>query len=111
MSGGECRPSSCQGQGRRSVCPSHTPSLRKHRENLSYNITSNHGNILMPPYSAVNNAKQTPRKTDILYIFTRMSCTSWNFSHLAVFDHLYTQPRFSVVYRRRYNSILINTAI
>ena len=30
MSEGGCRPSSCQGQGRRSVCPGHTPSLRKH---------------------------------------------------------------------------------
>lgn len=35
MSGGGCRLFSCQGRGRRSVCPSHTPSLRTEKEGIS----------------------------------------------------------------------------
>lgn len=34
-SAGGCRPSSCRGPGRRSVCPSHTPALRRHRHSVN----------------------------------------------------------------------------
>lgn len=41
MSGGGCRPSSFQGPGRRSVCPSRTPSLRTNGHSLSRDIVLN----------------------------------------------------------------------
>lgn len=60
MSRGECILSSCLGQGRRSVYPSHTPSLRIHREHLSCIITQATKNKNMttsiPSHSADGNA-------------------------------------------------------
>lgn len=69
MSGGECRLSSCQGQGRRSVCPSHIPSLRTQKASQSTKNNNNKKNNNKKS-EHLYTAKKSVKKTNIYKCFT-----------------------------------------
>lgn len=67
MSGGGCRLFSCQGRGHRSVCPSHTPSLRTQKEGIS----------AMRLFSMSTRSIKHPFFNSSLFLYYQICCTHW----------------------------------